>query len=434
LFKQISHVFFLRVILGLVIFITDIFFARYLGPTFKGYYYILIITPITLSFAAGLGLDYALNYFGHRHSEKLFSLFLSSILITLFSCFIFMIFIGLNLFESSDFLYKAFPIEYSNSVLISLFLIPAQAILSLIVMLAMTMGRPDLSVYFRIIRRSGLLLLVVLLYLFYKADAPSKINLLLFAQLVSFLLCFGYFHFKIRIRFSEKFYPFKPLFIEGFRAYPGRLAERLQIRIGSIIVGMLSGGTAVGLFSVALGISEIFFYVSGSAASVLFSKKISDTVSDKHLMSVRLMLPLSIFCAIGIGIVSHLLIPFVYSSAFEKCRFLVWLILPGCISEALIQTISPFLVQKGQSRIVSIGLICGLVMMIFTNILFVPKFHETGASLAYSISFIFAFFLILALSIKKNPDIKVADFIFVNANDMEIVRMAARRLTKFKFF
>lgn len=430
--KKIGELIVLRIVLGAVIFITDILLARYLGPTLKGYYYILVITPTTFGFAAGLGMDYALNYFGHQHPDRLFSIFLSAFLISIIAVSIIVLFLSMDLFHINTILYRSLPEKLSNSVIFSMALIPVQAALTLAVMTAMTAKRPEIAVKTRILRRTSLLVLIILVFALLGTGQRNAIFFLLTAQVVAYVLCIIFCLWRIGFRFMRKRYPYTPLVKEGLKAFPARLTERLQVRIGGILLGILAGGNAVGLYSVSLGISEVFYYVSGSTASVLFSTRAKGRGMNEHLLALRIMLPFSMLGAVAIGICAQYLIPIVYGESFSDCRAYVWYILPGSVAYALIQTLAPFLVQRGESRILSMAMTLGLVVMITLNLLLAPILEAAGAALAYSISFVSSWLIILYASVRHTSGVKISDLIVINKKDIEIMTKATRDFLKKK--
>ena len=173
---------------------------------------------------------------------------------------------------------------------------------------------------------------------------------------------------------------------------------------------MFITGAPVGYYSVALGVSEVFYYVSGSASVVLFSKKRIDEKSNrKHLQVVRLMIPTGIAAAVVLGICGNLLVPLLWGEAFVESSVLIWLILPGCVAYAAIQTLSPFLVQLGLTRAISSGYIAGLFAVVVSSILLVPLLGARGAAITYSTSFFCALIVMSIITVRINSKVSLAD-------------------------
>jgi O-antigen/teichoic acid export membrane protein len=286
----------------------------------------------------------------------------------------------------------------------------------------MTTGKSIAYGQMRVVRRMVLLLGAIALWLIvddvHRVGVPFLVLTQIAATSGSIIFCLA----KCGYRWAKPDYTVRELLSAGFKAYPGRLSERLQSRIDIVLLGVLSSGAAVGVYTVATGIAEILFFISGSLSAVLFSRKIDQGVHN-HLRSLRIMAPLGFAVAAVIGLAGVYLIPKLYGTAFSGAVTPLLCLLPGVVFMSLVHTISPYMVQSNQMHAISTGQTSGLVANVLLNITLIPPLGAMGAAISSTVSYGITLAIMLSFVIKTNG-ISILDVILVNNEDLKKVRAA----------
>jgi O-antigen/teichoic acid export membrane protein len=369
----------------LVVFATDVTLARILGPEGKGYVAILTVTPALVGIFAQVGLDYGLNRRGHLQPSSIRGVFSSALAIGTLTSLLVAAVLFLDLGGSRGLLYGAVPPDLHNAVLGALAQTFPEVWFALVVMFIITSGFPVLQARMRIVRRAGVLL-VVSVAAVRSTSVAQAVTFIVWGQVLVSVATAGWGAWLGGYRL-DKLVSVLPLLGDGLKAYPARLAERLQSRVDYVLLGILASGSAVGVYSVATAMAEMIFFVTGSTASVLFSHRTSEG-RDLHWAVFRLIVPTSILGALLIGSAGAMVLPLVYGTSFSGSVPLLWMLLPGVVGMSLVQVASPQVVQAGRAHVVSVAQTIGLALNIGLNFTFIPEYGAFGAAFASSVSYL----------------------------------------------
>ncbi len=419
--RDFFSIFFSRVALILIIFLGDIFISRSLGPQYKGYYVVLYLTPSILSNFAGLGLDMGLNSICRLEqlsSYKLFRLFSSSVLIcALFSALLIFV-LDLNVKGFTAWLYSGLEDKADFWLIYSFALIPAEILFNLATMLVLTSSRPFLYGVVRLIHRGPIMFASIWIF-FFETTPVWAIKFLLLSQIGAAVFGGLLGALVVGYRFQKPSFKVGPLLAFSFKALPARFIEKLQTRITLLFLGMLASAYAVGIFSVALSISEALLIVSGEMALVFFSRNVLNEAGT-YLNGVRVLTSLNIILGVGIASVASLLLPVLYGERFSGSIPLIWLLLPGAVGTATIYLLSPFFIQGGRSLQLSCAWMIGLAINIVGNIIFIPMWGSHGAAWASSLSCLIIA-LILFQRYKSIYNYRWSKIIFLQPEDIQFM-------------
>lgn len=181
------------------------------------------------------------------------------------------------------------------------------------------------------------------------------------------------------------------------------IAIMAYMRIDQIMVGMLIGDEAVGIYSAAIQLSEAFYFVPLIIASsvfplVLASKKENNEAYLQHLQHLYdLMVLIGIFIAIPATFLSTSLMPFLFGEQYSDSGMVlaihiwasVFVFLGIASGKSLIAENRPLLSLQRQAL--------GLLSNISLNLFLIPLYGTIGAALSFVISQAFSGFLYDAL-------------------------------------
>lgn len=183
-----------------------------------------------------------------------------------------------------------------------------------------------------------------------------------------------------------------PLILSG-------LAFILYIRLDQIMIGEILGISQVGIFSVAVKFIEVSFFIPvilmSTFAPMLVSlreKSISD-YNKKMQRIYDLVSILGYLIIIFIFIFGELLIKYTFGAEYSDSTLQMKIYSFVCLFYFLNSVSGKWYINEGLQKVALFRNILGLVVAIVLNILLIPKYGLTGASLSTVISYVFSAYL-----------------------------------------
>jgi O-antigen/teichoic acid export membrane protein len=385
--RRVTAVFSTKVVAFALSLTTTIVISRILGPDGKGSYVAVTALPGLLGAIGVFGLPNAVNYFSARGTSIrgllgagiLLTAILSTILISL-------IWVSLPWLETN--VLRAAPDDLLHAILI---VVPA-ALMSTFGM-AVLYGRQQVRTYSTILIGQGVITLTLstLLVAVFRFGVPgavaSSITVTWLLALVD-VVAVGRLS---RREPSGKPVSFRGLAGYGFRLYPASITGYFNYRIDTYIIQaiMLAPKGPLGLYSMAVTMAELIFYVPDSV-SIIFLPRIaglSQNEADALLGRVsRLTVLLTCLAAAAliptawIGI--HLVLP-----RFVDCLPAFYVLLPAVISLSLTKVMTSYIAGRGRPGPISLGATITVVVNIVANLVLIPHFGIVGAAMASLMSY-----------------------------------------------
>ncbi|MDD4083248.1 MAG: flippase [Sphaerochaetaceae bacterium] len=173
----------------------------------------------------------------------------------------------------------------------------------------------------------------------------------------------------------------------------------IYLKIDQVMIGIMLSEYEVGIYSVAVKISEIGYFLPGAIALSLFpalmnSKKISN---EKYFSRLQKMfdlftwLPLIIILPIFFfsGFIINFLYGSEYSSAGIVLSILIWALLAIFVQSA----VNNFINSEKLFKITLYSSLIGAVINIVANLILIPIYGIVGAAIATIISYFFVAYL-----------------------------------------
>jgi len=400
---------------------TSVIIARILGPEGRGIYSLAILLPVFLISFGNAGIAQAsVFYVGKKiylPKEVLGNNIILSFLLGIFSFFIGLIII---LFFS-DYL---FPEIAKTYLFLALFLIPLKFFFSFVNYILLGMQRIKEYNFINIFQSFIFLVLLLIFVLTFKFGIEEVIIANILSCFVAIIVLFylakriiGVFH----LRFNSSY--IKDVFRYGFKIYLGTIIQVLHYKIDLFLVNIFMNPIAVGFYSLAVALVEKIWLISQSAGVILFPKVSSET-NKKNLkeftpLVCRNVLLFTLTAAILLFFVGRLLIVFIYSEKFLNSVLPFQILLIGAVTMSGWRILANDLYGRGRPELNIYISFWSVVLNIILNILWIPKFGIIGAAWATSVSYTFAFILILFTysKISKNS---IRNIIFIKASDFQI--------------
>ena len=388
--KNIGWLFFDKVCRLGVGLCVGIWVARYLGPEkFGSWNYAIAIVAI-LSALATLGLDQILvkNLIEHKQSEDelmgsaFFLRFSGSILAILISCLyvylsnnndlllLMTLITGINLvFQCFDIIDLKLQSELKSRISVivknSAFIIAS--ILKLIV----------------IIEKGSLIMFVII----------SLVELVLGAT--GLIVTYGYDKVKkwrLNLIFAMK------LLTDGWPLILSGIIILLYMRLDQVMIGRMLSATSVGLYSVSVRFSELWYFIPSVFVNSFFPKLIqikndSAAYNKLCLNLLKILFVISFSIAIIVNLIAGNLISFLYGHSYLVSAFALKISIWTAIFVFWGVAAGNMLVIENLNKHNLYKSIAGLAINIILNLVLIPQMGINGAAIATLISQFFASYL-----------------------------------------
>ena len=396
--RRVTAVFSTKVVAFTLSLTTAIVISRILGPDGKGSYVAVTALPGLLGAIGVFGLPNAVNYFSARGTSIrgllgagiLLTAILSAILIPL-------VWVSLPWLETN--VLRAAPDDLLHAILI---VVPA-ALMSTFGM-AVLYGRQQVRTYSTILIGQGVITLTLstLLVAVFRFGVPgavaSSITVTWLLALVD-VVAVGRLS---RREPSGKPVSFRGLAGYGFRLYPASITGYFNYRIDTYIIQaiMLAPKGPLGLYSMAVTMAELIFYVPDSV-SIIFLPRIAGLSQDEAdaLLGRVSRLTVLLTCLVAAALIPaawigiHLVLP-----RFVDCLPAFYVLLPAVISLSLTKVMTSYIAGRGRPGPISLGATITVVVNIVANLILIPHFGIVGAALASLMSYTISAAMLLSVA------------------------------------
>jgi O-antigen/teichoic acid export membrane protein len=387
--RRIMGVFATRVVRYAVGFATSFVLARVLGPAGRGAYYLVTLTPTTLVALGQLGLPSAVSFFAGRGRSGTSLLRVSLVVVVvLSSLLIAATLLALPWLEET--VLKAAEGELVRLALISL---PFQFLASFVG--SALIGRQVLRNYNLILVAQSVLMLA-LIALFVGVLDMGVLGAVLANVTTAGVAALA---ITVELRRAIRDDPEEParpgirigeLVDYGAKSYPASVAGFFNYRADVFLLSAFLGDpAAIGLYSLAVSLAELTFFVPDSVSTVFFPRVASSdrrTADDLAPVVSRFTVLLTGLAVIGLIPVAfgavYLIIP---DFAPSLPPFLI--ILPGILALSVSKILSSYVSGLGLPLRVAFVSSSALGVNLVANLVLIPLYGIHGAAAASLISY-----------------------------------------------
>ena len=176
----------------------------------------------------------------------------------------------------------------------------------------------------------------------------------------------------------------------GIRAWAGGLARSVNTRIDQLLMAYLSTQAALGVYAVAVNVSEALQYLPGAIAMAFTPAVAAAAAGDRRERTLRtfrgalLITVITIPPAMAIGAV---LLPVVFGEEFRASIVPFLVLAPGAIGFLVMRVFSSAMMGAALPGRSSIPAIVALVTGVVLDLLLMPPYGATGAAIASTAAF-----------------------------------------------
>ncbi|MFC2139603.1 flippase [Bacteroidota bacterium] len=185
------------------------------------------------------------------------------------------------------------------------------------------------------------------------------------------------------------------------------IAASIFLRIDEIIMKGMMGASAVGVYDVAVKLSESWFFIPTIITTSLFpaiinAKKRSEKVYLNHLQKLYDLLAwIALSIAVPVSLFSNQIIGFLYGEAFIGAGPVLALYVWAGIPVFLLLGSNQYLVTENFTKIYLWRAVIGMTLNIILNFILIPVYGLMGAAWATLISYSATTFSIIVPSITR---------------------------------
>lgn len=219
----------------------------------------------------------------------------------------------------------------------------------------------------------------------------------------------------------------------GSKVWLGSVSSMLLARLGQILFTPLSNVSELGLYVVAVSISDVPLIFAIAIRDVLFSVNSKANDSKQLTTSARLTLIIGIGTCLVLGGTLPLWIGVVFGHAFIPALVPTWILMASALISIPGFMAGAGLGAWGRPALRSVGLALGLVANLALFISLVPHFGAVGASIAaFGSGLVSTLFVVAAAS--RVMGVPMRDFYLLRGNDFarlwnEAMRVIGSRIS-----
>jgi O-antigen/teichoic acid export membrane protein len=176
----------------------------------------------------------------------------------------------------------------------------------------------------------------------------------------------------------------------GLKLHVGFIAQFLNYRLDRFIITFFLGPAAVGIYGIAVLLSELIWNVPGAVSNALYPRT-SSTRSDSAELTARAcrvsLLVVGALCVVA-AVVGPPLIPLVFGAEFASAGPVLWALLPGVLALTAGKVLAPYLVGHNRPIVATLGSVASLVATVVLDLLLIPRWGILGAGIASSLAYI----------------------------------------------
>lgn len=431
LLKNSINIFITRVIIFAISIFSGIIIARSLGPSGKGILALLIFIPTLMLRLGNLGFGAALIYFTGKKKYDLKQLTTNSIIIAVILgavlIILFYIFFGqiYQLFFQKS---AVNPIFLKLVILIVPFLL-IQFYLSHNLLIQNKIRKYNYIEFLAVL--TNLVFLIVFIILLKQQIFGALISF--FASiLVPFIIIIFFTWDTIDKKFHFSMLAFWDSLIYGIKNFFTTISDFINNRVDILMMGYFLVASQIGIYSVAVGIGELMWYIPNSISTVLFPRVSSidkDYANKLSAKICRVSFFIILFIAIFIIFTAKMIIKLLYGKIFIPAINPLLILIPGIVILSITKILTSDVAGRGKPGVVAIISIITAAINVVLNLFFIPLWNINGAALASTISYTFSGLTMLILFMKLSNN-NLYNVIIIKKTDILELFQVAKKIIK----
>lgn len=177
----------------------------------------------------------------------------------------------------------------------------------------------------------------------------------------------------------------------GARAHPGRLMLAGNYRLDQWLVGSIAGSRELGLYSIAVSVSEILFYLPTAltiAQRPYLVRASKDEAGRRAARVFRAGAVLTAGCAAGLIAIAPVVVPAAFGESFSGAVADLQILALGALGILALKLLGNALTAQGRPGMATMGAAAAFAVTIVLDVLLIPAHGGGGAAVASSIAYV----------------------------------------------
>jgi O-antigen/teichoic acid export membrane protein len=184
----------------------------------------------------------------------------------------------------------------------------------------------------------------------------------------------------------------KKAFSYGWKNELSYFIQFLNYRLSYFFILYYQDITSVGLFSVAIVVSESIWLMAKSITTVQYSKIVNfnnpNSAIELTKKSAKISLYSTLAMLIVLAIIPSWVFGFVFGKDFNTIKQLLFLLMPGILSIAVSNVYGHYFSALNQMRVLIVKSAIGLLFTIILSVILIPLWGIKGACIVTSVSYL----------------------------------------------
>lgn len=204
------------------------------------------------------------------------------------------------------------------------------------------------------------------------------------------------------------------------------VAVMIYMKIDQVMLGQMLGNKAVGVYSAAIRISEVWYFIPMSiVASVtpalIEARKVSAALYNQRMADLfRLMAVIALAIAVPMTFLSGYIVQALYGYMYEGAGPILAIHIWAALFVFLGVAQSPWTINEGLTSLALLRTVTGAAANVFLNVVLIPKYGPIGAAIATAVSYALSAVVLNALSRSTREIFKL------QLNSMLVIRPGKR--------
>lgn len=381
---------------------TSVVTARALGPHDRGLFQLLVLLPVTLGNFAKLGIPQASVYFMRRKAAPASDVASNA----LWTALVMGTAMAVGCWFARDWiqarLLKDAPLEV---------LPPILALVPLVLLQTYFLGIAQAQERFREYNIQqvvpNVLLLVgmsIVLYVFHLGLWGAVMTHVAITAFMAVWLALR-IHRVAPLRLRLDWSLAREMLGFGGKSYVQTLAATQHQRLDQYLVGYFLEPGQVGLYAVAVNMTNVLTRVWESTGTVLFPRLAGADDRTAHAATARVArhtVFLTIVGALGILAVGPVSIWLLYGPKFHGAIAPMLWLLPGLVMMALYQILTRNFTSRGKQEINILAAVLALALNIGLNVFLIPRWGIAGAAISHDLSYSVAAVVLMVAFVRES--------------------------------
>ncbi len=220
----------------------------------------------------------------------------------------------------------------------------------------------------------------------------------------------------------------RPVFTFVMISYLGNFINLINYRFDVWVVGSYAGTAQLGLYTVAVSLGQMFFYIPDPFAKVIqpyLFGEMSPALLAKFKFIMRLSCTTVAILAACLGLAAPWLVPGLFGSVFRDSISALWWLLPGIIFVCASKLLGLLVIQGNMIRFNLYGAAAAAVVTIGLDFLLVPRWGITGAAVASSLAYL-TNLVVQGAVVRNRLKISLHDMFILHLSDFARLRQLAQ--------